>query len=96
MALSRKQKGLLPEIVEALDTIHLLRWEQINSIIVIDDVIDFCNDLIEFGNKYGLRHLLQYAENLKDCTESYEVDKIKSNLKVFPEYLEKLRGMIKK
>jgi PAS domain S-box-containing protein len=89
--LDSELKARMPEILSKIDSDIIPKWEEINKVLMVDEVEEFANYLLEFIAENKLSVWEEYAKNLLEQTESYNVAEIKKLVKLFPEMLESLK-----
>lgn len=68
-------------------------WKSIQEIMMIDDIMDFSNDMKELGKRFDYTKLIAWAEILEKNTLSCDTVKIKSTLEQFSDVLDPLNNL---
>ena len=91
LTLDPELKEKLPEIFLKIDSDVIPKWEEINKVLMVDDVEEFADFLLAFIAETKLSIWEEYAKNLLEQAQSYNVAEIKKLVKIFPEMLESLK-----
>ncbi|MDM8517805.1 ATP-binding protein, partial [Desulfobacterales bacterium HSG16] len=84
---SRKQ---LSRLIDILTTSLMSRWEEINDMLIMDDIRQFCADLDHAAREYSFRPIINFCDKLYINIESYNVVEVQKLLAEFPGIVEKL------
>ena len=60
---------------------------------IIFEIEEFANKLKETANKHDFKFLKNYSEQLYNSTQSFDIDKIESLLKQFPDLIVELKDL---
>lgn len=92
-------EGLLPAL--ALDQIQILlaelenepmkTWETARRNGLFDDIAHFADQVKEIGNKYSLKILQRFGDDLISYVSSFDIEKIVPALDSYPELIAKIR-----
>ncbi|MDM8554035.1 response regulator [Desulfococcaceae bacterium HSG7] len=83
----------IPELVQILENQFMKQWEEFNEILIMDDVEQFANDLIQFGQDYNFPPITDYSELLADCVKIFDVVEMKKKMAEFPDFIKRVKSM---
>ncbi len=90
-------KTLIPEEIVELAALHqtleekmLPMWQQINNLIEMESIEAFAEQLIQLGEKHHAQPFIQYAENLRELVDDFDIEGIERMLEAFPEMAKQL------
>jgi len=84
IALTQDQINLLPEILNKLETIYLLQFNEVVKNQVINQIEAFGRNIMEFGKNYSLQILMQFGQEVCRCSDNFEINKLQTVLNKFP------------
>ena len=56
--------------------------EKISETMIIDDISNFADDIIKFGQNNNLKNIIEFGENLKKDSDNFMIEEITKNLKI--------------
>ena len=66
------------------------KWNEVKRNKFINEVLALSHIILDIGHKYEIKSIINYAENLKTYTESFNIEKMESSLNDFPKLVEEL------
>ncbi len=76
-----------PEIGEQLENQFLQQWETISKKNSFDEIENFAHELKLFSEQHSLYDIMQYSAELLNAVENFDIDKIETGIKIFPNFL---------
>lgn len=86
--LTKEEKKLLPGAVSELKSSFLPRWEGIRNTLDLIRINAFADDLEALGKNTRIEPLCQYARELKENTETIDLEAMQKNLLRFREIID--------
>ncbi|MDM8558438.1 ATP-binding protein [Candidatus Parabeggiatoa sp. HSG14] len=74
----------LSELHKALKEKMLPVWQDINDMIEIEAIDDFSEQITKLGEKHHALSLVDYAKNLRELTQDFDIEGIEQALSEFP------------
>jgi len=66
------------------------KWQKVVREELSDDIEKFAKELEEFGKHYNLEFITKYARNIIEHLNSFDLEEITTNLKLFPELIKNI------
>lgn len=82
---------MLPEIISRLENEFYEKWKDINNR-KFNSINDFAGELKNFGQIVNIRSIEKFGSDLLKSSKEFDIEKIKSLLKVYPEIIS---GLVK-
>jgi CheY-like chemotaxis protein len=86
---------LLPSILILIEAELTPIWSTVSKNQLIEEIEAFALLLFDFGNKHALNSIVDLANQLKQATENYEIEKVLILLKSYPKHLVQLKKLLK-
>ncbi len=86
----------LPELLDKLEKEILPEWQKLEEALTIRKVVGFSEKVLDFSIAFHCAGLQTWAMNLQQMAEAFEMDKLDSELKNFPEIHKKLQSLVSK
>ncbi|MFT5876161.1 MAG: PAS domain S-box-containing protein [Dokdonia sp.] len=86
---------LLPSILILIEAELTPIWSTVSKNQLIEEIEAFALLLFDFGNKHALNSIVDLANQLKQATENYEIEKVLILLKSYPKHLIQLKKLLK-
>ena len=83
----------LAEVIGLLEDKYMQIWTSTMKNLFFDEIGEFGRQLFELGTSYELALLKKYGKELCSHAESFDVEKMNSTLKVYPEMVEAVRSL---
>ena len=80
-------KEIHTEVVFLLKNEIMLRWKAVRRRRRITDIEDFAHRIKALGDRFDLKYISTYAENLLLHTANFDVENIHKTLDVYPEFV---------
>ncbi|MBD3305074.1 PAS domain S-box protein [candidate division KSB3 bacterium] len=74
----------LPDVVHRLETSLLPRWEELRELLIMDEVKRFAEDVHELAQTSHIAFLAEYAEQLLQHIQRYDVEAVEHLMTQFP------------
>jgi PAS domain S-box-containing protein len=81
------------QLIDKLNNLFLKKWEKISELIEIRSITNFASELKDTGIEFGSNLVIKYAVELLDSTRLYKVIKIKNQMKIFPDLVERIKNL---
>ncbi len=88
--LTPEQIAKLPDLIKTLKNNMMPIWKEINGVLEMDSIEDFATSVVKLGMDYNVPFLINYAENLREFAQNFDVTNINKTLKIFPEVVEEV------
>jgi PAS domain S-box-containing protein len=85
----------LPEILQTLQEKFLPKWLTIKDSLVLFKIDDFAKELANFADNYQIQYLADYANRIKEATETIDIEHLKIELHSFPDKINRIAQLIK-
>lgn len=85
---------VLSEMLDILENDFIPVWKDIKDDLLIYEIESFINNLEERTKDYPCPNLKKYCEALKVGVESFDIDKIETQLHEFPGLIQRLRKLL--
>ncbi|MCP4104285.1 MAG: response regulator [Desulfobacteraceae bacterium] len=82
---------LKAELIKILDDSFMPKWKEVNEVLMMDDTENFAADLKDIAQKYKIKLLTDYSNNLYEHVQSYNVDEVEKAMEEFPGIINKIR-----
>ncbi|MCP4345192.1 MAG: response regulator [Desulfobacterales bacterium] len=82
---------LKAELIKILDDSFMPKWKEVNEVLMMDDMENFAADLKDIAQKYEIKLLTDYSNNLYEHVQSYNVDEVERTMEEFPGIINKIR-----
>ncbi len=86
-----QSKPEFEEIIKQIDEKFIPIWEKAVRDELSDDIERFSKELKAFSEEYQIKILLNFANNLADYLNSFDLEEMTKSLKRFPEIVKKIR-----
>jgi len=86
-----KQK--IPQLIRIMESEYIPRQEEITTMMVMDEVKQFADDLNGIGREYGITPFTEFGDRLADYVIMYDIDGVKKELAVFPKLIERIKDI---
>jgi two-component SAPR family response regulator len=73
-----------PELIDLLENVMLIKWEDIQRTMIIDKIRIFAFDLKQIGAQFNADVLVAYGKELTRQTELFDIESILAILPKFP------------
>ena len=83
----------MPQLRDHLRTDFLPIWETLTGAIDMDDIEEFAEQLLTVGGTYQAHGLQRYAEQLRDWAQQFDIVRIETMLREFPDAVAQLDDM---
>ena len=80
------------EIIKQIDEKFIPMWEKAVRDELSDDIEQFSRELKTFAEKYQIKILVKFANNLSEYLNSFDLEEMTKSLKGFPDIIEKVKG----
>ena len=74
-----------PELFKMLEEKMMPLWQEMNGVMEMDMIEDFAERLITLGKEYKISILIDYAKNLHEFAEHFDIKHLEETLQAFPE-----------
>ncbi len=91
--LSPGQAQALPELLDRLEKEIMLLWEDILKRQSMERTQQFAEKILETGQKYQIELLTQYGDELMDCIDQFDIDKLSFKINTFPVLIERIASL---
>jgi two-component system sensor histidine kinase EvgS len=68
-------------------------FNSIYEVPTINDVENFAKTLMIIGSKYGEKHIIKMCKKLLNNCETFDINALEENLKIYKEYFDKLKSL---
>jgi len=90
--LSKEEKD---EIREIIPQTIIPQWNRLKNRLVIGDIAKFASMIAKTGEHYQIDEFIRYGQKLHHETDRMDIEKIRSQLSVFGEIVEKIEHELK-
>jgi signal transduction histidine kinase/DNA-binding NarL/FixJ family response regulator len=90
--MTREQRKHLPQLIHMLESTFMSRWETLNDMLIMDELIGFSADLITCARQFHHQELEWYAQKLNQCAKEYDVAAVGKRMAEFPQIVKKVKG----
>lgn len=84
----------LPEMVSKIESELMPQWEEINEMIIMDDIRDFCQKNRQLAENYSYPPLLEWCTQLEKYCNLYDTGEIRRVLQEYPKEVKKTKELI--
>ncbi len=91
MVIQLKNNPDYKKIIEHIDKIILPLWEKAGRDELSDDIELFANKLKEFAKDYKIDILINFADDLREYLNSFDLEEMSRSLQNFPEIIDKIK-----
>jgi CheY-like chemotaxis protein len=81
----------LPVLRQTLFDKMLPAWQDLIEIMEMEAIEEFAKQLIQLGEKHQAQHLIDYADNLRELVEDFDIEAVERALEAFHDIVEALR-----
>ncbi len=82
-----KTKRISPYVRKKMESKFLSLWKQTASLMINDDIQEFAHKLKKFSQKYDLDFFIDYAVQLDDLAENFQIEQMNNSFLQFPKLL---------
>ncbi|MCP4344944.1 MAG: response regulator [Desulfobacterales bacterium] len=93
-SLSHEAASRIPELAGILKNELAEEWDIVHKRFVINEIEEFGNKIRELGMEYKLDILRKWGDDLSRQADNFDIEKLPSTLKSFPELIERIGELI--
>ena len=86
----------IEKIIELLENDFTVKWKKVKSGGFIDEIANFGDQIMTMGKKYAFECLINFAKELIESTESFDVNNMKKTLNAFPDLIDSIKNAAEK
>ena len=83
-----EKSSISPEVMRYLIEEVNVRWKEVRSTMVVEDIKAFARDLREIGSLHGIRSLREYGETLYQQASFFKIERMIQTLERFSNLLD--------
>lgn len=80
----------LPELIEIMENQYLPQWNSLKNTLIINNIIQFAEDIKALGEAYQVAILSNWGERLYTEASGFDMENLLDTLNYFPKLVEKL------
>jgi len=81
-----------PELMSVIESEIMPEYNQFKDAVEMDLIEDFAQRLIELSKKHNSKLLMEYADNLTEFVQLFDIEQIEHSINDFPALINKLKG----
>lgn len=85
--------AMLPEIISKLENEHMGSWKKARQSGLFDDIAGFGHQIKEYGDKYSLKVLQQFGDDLLLQVSTFDIDRMTATLDSYPGLIAKIKSL---
>ena len=82
-----KRTIIQKELLSKLKGDELMKWNNVKNGMMIDEIMDFANELIALGKQNNIEELELYGKDLYESADSFKIEKMTKRLDYYPQLL---------